>query len=154
MAFSSFFSDRLVEEAVSNPLFTNLGMARSDSASLTKSSSNLHKHSIAAAAYVYIALVCCPREQPRRLCFVRPPQAFGVFLALKGSKWGPSWRAHSFFALFFLLYLTIIQEAFFVYVCIYVRSTYYTCIWYWECMDRERLIFILRHDFSQMANMS
>ena len=88
---------------MSDPLFTNLGMARSDSASLTKSSSNLHKHSIAAAAYVYIALVCCPREQPRSAVFCTSSTGLWSLLSLEGIEMRTELEGTQFFCTFFLV---------------------------------------------------
>ena len=123
MAFSSFFSDRLVEEAVSNPLFTNLGMARSDSASLTKSSSNLHKHSIAAAAYVYIALVCCPREQPQSAVFCTSSTGLWSLLSLEGIEMRTELEGTQFFCTFFLV-VSYYYTRSFLCICMYLCKKY------------------------------
>ena len=129
MAFCSFFSDRLVEEAVSDPLFTNLGMARSDSASLTKSSSNLHKHSIAAAAYVYIALVCCPREQPRSAVFCTSSTGLWSLLSLEGIEMRTELEGTQFFCTFFLV-VSYYYTRSFLCICMYLCKKYLhtTCI--------------------------
>ena len=129
VAFSSFFSDRLVEEAVSDPLFTNLGMARSDSASLTKSSSNLHKHSIAAAAYVYIALVCCPRKQPRSAVFCTSSTGLWSLLSLEGIEMRTELEGTQFFCTFFLV-VSYYYTRSFLCICMYLCKKYLhtTCI--------------------------